>query len=683
MSSSDEDSISSLDQLLHKGQGSYSRKSIAASFYSRWRNLPYRKTLFVLHAFNFLLHTLLVILHLALVMVMLNQWERRVVVGIGQDSARWTLGIRIGLQAFAITYLALLLYLTQKLALRRSLSQLSTLTSSHDRYAAWLGLGNAFQSLLSQWTVNSGVGSILLIVVYLAGCAVVKITTPALLDLVPMYQAVATTATTTSESSLIGLDSLGYPHDWAERAAALTEMTDSIAPHLLVSVQGMLNASQGMLGASPRMVNTSGLVGNVVYELPKLSDVVITASVNAYVTNVTCGYVAFEDQSRIFSSDYYWPEMQSGRASWLSTIGPVNRSASNDLDLIVFWSSFNISDSSGYKASRRLREMVPLRPEGIDYTSLGSNQRFPQVYLPESTSHTFKTNVLGQAWTNWDDEEGFTSSDNSYQLVGCVSWVEEHNITVNGDSGQPDRFPERKSSSTWNQATKVSFPSGAGTEKGFDFDHPVNDLSWMFSTAGTANAGDDFRVRRNVQSPSVTQVALSPSEFWLRKRLKLHVMTKPHSLGTDQLPNYPEPQETILLHDLENALEDYLALALWSMAQSRVNQNNQKNFAVFAHSIVYELRLSQVPVYVGLGATVILLISCFFLVGVSRVRRSEVDDLGLLEILWLSEAVPELMQVDQPRLTELRRSGMVEVRLGENLIRSRAHQKDVDLETLD
>ncbi|KAH8798737.1 hypothetical protein DL96DRAFT_1688013 [Flagelloscypha sp. PMI_526] len=647
-SGSDEDSISSLDQLLlSKGRGSSSRKSIAASLHSRWRNVPYRKTLFVLHGFNFLLHTLLVILHLALVLVMLKQWERRVVVGIDQDPARWTLGMRISLQAFAITYLALILYLTQKLALRRTLSQLRTLTSSHDRYAAWLGLGTAFQSLLSQWTVNSGIGAILLIVVYLAGCAVVKITTPSLFDFVPVNQTFPTTMK--SHSSLIGLDNLGHPREWAARADAFTNMTDAISPYLSMSTRGTLDAP--------------GLLGNMVYELPKLSDAVVTATVSAYITNVTCGYIAFEDQTKIFNPGYYWPEMQSGRASWLSTIGPVNRSSENDLDLIVFWSAFNISDSTEYVASRRRRGKVALHPDGNEYSHLESTYGFPLVFLPEYKSLDDQVKILGDDWTNWKTKAGFVTSDNSYQLVGCTSWVERQDeIIVNGTSGQPHFIPKRKSSSKWTRAPNLNYRNNVTLERGFDFDRPVNDLSWMFSTTGIGNPGDDFLTQPAKQKKAVTRVALSPSEFWLRRRLNLPVKTKPNSTGSTERPKFPEPAETIPLHDFENALEDYLALALWSLAQDK--QLNSTILNVVTQSVVFELRLSQVPVYTGLGASTILFISCFFLVGVSRVRRSEVDDLGLLEILWLSEAVPELTNVDQPHSTELRRSGMVEVRLG-------------------
>jgi hypothetical protein len=121
-----------------------------------------------------------------------------------------------------------------------------------------------------------------------------------------MYQIIATNATMTSESSLIGLDNLGYPQEWAGRAAAITKMTESIAPHLLDSARGLLNAS--------------GLTGNMVYELPKLSDTVVTATVSAYITNVTCGYIAFQDQTKIFNPGYYWPEMQSGRESFTSPL---------------------------------------------------------------------------------------------------------------------------------------------------------------------------------------------------------------------------------------------------------------------------------------------------------------------------------------------------------------------------
>lgn len=103
-----------------------------------------------------------------------------------------------------------MLWLTQKLALRRNLHVPQTLTSVHDKSAAWLGLGTAVGALWNQlWRSDSerraaqkfkteGIPyvpkhdfsrlfGIVFIVIYLSGLFVLGLTMPLLLDIGFVY----------------------------------------------------------------------------------------------------------------------------------------------------------------------------------------------------------------------------------------------------------------------------------------------------------------------------------------------------------------------------------------------------------------------------------------------------------------------------------------------------------------
>ncbi|KAJ7600274.1 hypothetical protein C8J56DRAFT_734024, partial [Mycena floridula] len=54
-------------------------------------------------------------------------------------------------------YLTILLYITQRLALRRILYSTKTITGIHDRQTAWSGLGSAINSCWNQLSVSASV----------------------------------------------------------------------------------------------------------------------------------------------------------------------------------------------------------------------------------------------------------------------------------------------------------------------------------------------------------------------------------------------------------------------------------------------------------------------------------------------------------------------------------------------
>ncbi|KIO06618.1 hypothetical protein M404DRAFT_437119 [Pisolithus tinctorius Marx 270] len=88
---------------------------------------------------------------------------------------------RLTLQGYGV----LLVWLTQRLALRRDLLQCQTLTATHDKSGAWNGLGAAVNTLRDQCEVSAAPRGVFLVTLYLGGITILHVTSGALLSLVP------------------------------------------------------------------------------------------------------------------------------------------------------------------------------------------------------------------------------------------------------------------------------------------------------------------------------------------------------------------------------------------------------------------------------------------------------------------------------------------------------------------
>lgn len=99
-------------------------------------------------------------------------------------------------------YLALLVLVTQRLALVRDLRTQQTLTAIHDKTSAWLGLGSSLATLVDQVKVPATVSGVLFIVLYLAGIAVLHVVIPAAIS-VNVYNATMQTLQQTHLSNMI------------------------------------------------------------------------------------------------------------------------------------------------------------------------------------------------------------------------------------------------------------------------------------------------------------------------------------------------------------------------------------------------------------------------------------------------------------------------------------------------
>lgn len=76
-----------------------------------------------------------------------------------------------------------MVFVTQKLSMRRSLVSVQSLTATHDSTAAWAGIGSACLHLWHQKAIRASITGILSVFLYLGTVLVLHITTPGLLSL--------------------------------------------------------------------------------------------------------------------------------------------------------------------------------------------------------------------------------------------------------------------------------------------------------------------------------------------------------------------------------------------------------------------------------------------------------------------------------------------------------------------
>ncbi|KAK0502542.1 hypothetical protein EDD18DRAFT_1347160 [Armillaria luteobubalina] len=152
-----------------------------------------------------------------------------------------------------------------------------------------------------------------------------------------------------------------------------------------------------------------------------------------------------------------------------------------------------------------------------------------------------------------------------------------------------------------------------------------------------------------------------------------------------------------MLHDLENSIASATAASYWAalyMKAGRLknddpyNIDNVNNFKVEAMAgnatmsypytvmrlninsipciivtLLMPLQINLIPVAIGLGASIGLLVLVYQLVGKPIAGDSGMDTIGILQILWLMCTHPDLqhliLEVDEPSVNNLWRTGMV------------------------
>ncbi|KAH8795156.1 hypothetical protein DL96DRAFT_1291219 [Flagelloscypha sp. PMI_526] len=203
---------------------------------------------------------------------MVTNLEKKVHVTL-EHSGVWRTGLQISLQSFAVIYLSIVLFVTQKVYVQRMLASKQTLTKSHDESASWLGLGNAISSLYKQRSARSSQFSLSSIVLYLLASAVVKITTSALFQLPTISVPANVTVYATSRKP--------FP--------VATSPSDSNDDTNLQQIIMTLASKQWGNFTEPSLRSTIGLYDNTLYDvIPSITNTSGPVEVNSYAVEVQC-----------------------------------------------------------------------------------------------------------------------------------------------------------------------------------------------------------------------------------------------------------------------------------------------------------------------------------------------------------------------------------------------------------
>ncbi|KAJ7190386.1 hypothetical protein GGX14DRAFT_605978 [Mycena pura] len=191
-------------------------------------------------------------------------------------------------QSLGTIYCAVLVFLTQKLAMQRT-TELMTLTAMHDNISVWAGLGSALSTLFNQVSVPASVLGTLSIVVYLGCISTLHISIPAMLS-VDAFNASASVAIPAStsgmpeyaNSSVIKCIKCSPENSELILYASATRKYMITFPAELLPWRGIFDESQ-----------TLGLSNGSLYEvLDATTSGNDKAQVSAIGFNITCGYLS-------------------------------------------------------------------------------------------------------------------------------------------------------------------------------------------------------------------------------------------------------------------------------------------------------------------------------------------------------------------------------------------------------
>ncbi|KAL1745749.1 hypothetical protein HDZ31DRAFT_35745, partial [Schizophyllum fasciatum] len=229
---------------------------------------------------SYALHGFLVGMHFALLIINLLHLEDKAEVPLTRDGPYKDLTstvITVSGTLFATLYGALLIWLTQRLTLRRLLTSKQTLTAMHDEYNSWIGLGSALLTLCSQRKIRSALGSIGCIACYLICATILHITIPAMLSLqvsnldIPVPQTMAL--------AYPDVHDILYSYISPRRYHGLFSDASSMLPYIVR--QGISNETRDTIG-----LKRASMYDRVPSGVPNN-----TISIDATSFNVTCGLI--------------------------------------------------------------------------------------------------------------------------------------------------------------------------------------------------------------------------------------------------------------------------------------------------------------------------------------------------------------------------------------------------------
>ncbi|KAJ7605649.1 hypothetical protein FB45DRAFT_1042131 [Roridomyces roridus] len=248
------------------------------------------------------LHVALVAIQVFLLVVWHQEWEHGIIFSVDKELrvARLVKGI---LTTFITLYSALLVFITQSLALRRDLHRRQLLTATHDNAVAWSGLGSAVARLWDQRAIPASSIGVLTALTYLASISALHTAFPGVAAPQSLF---------INQSVPISTQSLPTFN--------LSGVNETNSQDFLFAAEQYAARSLSFLPFSTPS-NTLGLHEATLYDVLEPNPGTGSARVNATSFSISCGYIpdtAFNATTQIINA--------GGTYSWLGL---------TDLDVIT------------------------------------------------------------------------------------------------------------------------------------------------------------------------------------------------------------------------------------------------------------------------------------------------------------------------------------------------------------
>lgn len=353
-----------------------------------------------------MIHTVLIIFHV-------RHWEHNVTFSFTPtNNDFWPVVLSASLQAFYTIYTAVLLFLTQRLAISRALVRRLKLTAIHDISGAWTGLGSALSSVWRQTDIPTSWWTTSAVTAYLVNITVLHITSSTLLQ----FQTFNTSMTTSVPTTLGWLDDSSYGS-----FANLGLITPSLP---------VVNHLTGLVSA--------GLSNTTLYDTLKSSAIAGNATVNAttitshcglipnvtYSANTSTAIVPFgSNSSRVLNASTLWPD-QIHIVPWMEYEDPYNKVTELNGVYLMVSTSLEVEPSVRDEVAINMTWAVP----GI-VTPYVIQVYFVQCSLSANTTDgvvDMQTNSLlsptstPQPYTQWEINQFEASNTNWQAQIGSA-----------------------------------------------------------------------------------------------------------------------------------------------------------------------------------------------------------------------------------------------------------------------
>ncbi|KAG1731025.1 hypothetical protein EDB19DRAFT_1831845 [Suillus lakei] len=564
----------------------------------------------------YMLHAILVVIHVVLVIFYIFHWEHRVTLSFTpMNSDFWPVVLSASLQAFYTIYTAVLLFLTQRLAMSRALVRHLKLTAIHDISGAWAGLGSALNIIWQQIDIPASWWAVSAVTAYLASISVLHITSSTLLQFQTFNTSMATSVSTT----------LGWPND------SMILNTPNVN-------WGSITASLPVVNQLPGLVSV-GLSNTTVYDTPQTNSMAGHANVNTTTISSRCGFLP----NITYSVD--------------AGIVTVNSSIENGSFI-----SMQASYPCTLIGSDQVQVLVPAWSSSSDnFTVPGT----PGVTLMVSTLLDIEPSIQQQVIVpvTWEIASFSNGSEAIHQYVVEVYFVQCSLSTMTAEA-----VLDMQTNSLQNP-TPVSQPSMQWEIKQFS-QWTSNDWQTSIGWALAYQVGSGYGFSNSAgmtagNPPSVPSIA----DEYIMSSVGLNLAAE----SFVQLSG-GYPLSTVMLSPgkLEAAIAQVTAQLIWTAGRIGTSNGGFQygNGTAYVDEQINALRLdiNLLPLSFAISASVIMMALALCMTrafDTSSDSQAAIPDTGALQLMWLgrhSAPVNEVLDdVEHPTEANLRRAGMIDV----------------------